>query len=392
MAKDRLKAEQLNECAPPSTETIDLTQQQPKDETEAEQLHLSRQSRVVAEANIMTEPCTLVSIRHTTLGRLARLFNINYTMNLVYDWVGSLARYPRYFELIDIPGKVIHPSEKIVNYPNTLHMFERSTPLSLEHDNEVSMSGFSTEVAGNNNGGHKAKSCVDETADNFGDDEIKRFFENEIDLVDSGIPQQHTIESNDIIKEAFIEYDGCKSFRIFKTIIVQRVPEKFWNILLKQSFDLVQHNLNIRFAGEAAADQGGPYREFLTLAMKHFPNLTNMFVGNSSQLCFSSHPESILEQNYFKLGQLVGVSVLTFGRGPGCLHPALVRAMFDIKQPEVIEDVDDGVIKNDLDNIDSQKYDCLFDLNIVPYGKSKEELKRSYLLSIVVMQKYAAIN
>ena len=52
-----------------------------------------------------------------------------------------------------------------------------------------------------------------------------------------------------------------------KGIIIQRDPDRFWSVLLKQTLNVREHDIKVRLAGEAAADCGGSLREFLTLAM-----------------------------------------------------------------------------------------------------------------------------
>lgn len=95
---------------------------------------------------------------------------------------------------------------------------------------------------------------------------------------------------------------------------------------------------------------------------------------------------------YYTLGQLVGCSIVTLGRGPEALHPIIVRELFNIPQPFNLEFVDDGLVNQTLLNIDNDNYDALYDLSISPAGKSKEELKNIYILTAVVLSKSAAIT
>ena len=133
-----------------------------------------------------------------------------------------------------------------------------------------------------------------------------------------------------------------------KAVIVQKDQREFWQILFRQKFDLSKVSLKVRFAGEAAKDLGGPIREFLTLCMRRFLDLGSMVFGSSKSLCFTAIAEAILADKYYKLGQITVLSILTTGRGPECLHPAIVRAIFQVKQPEVIENIEDAFITHDL--------------------------------------------
>ena len=178
------------------------------------------------------------------------------------------------------------------------------------------------------------------------------------------------------------EYVSNKRSRKTKTLIVQRATEKFWKVIFSQRFDLSKQNLFIRFASEAASDAGGLYREFLTLTMKRLPQLSNVFFGGL-HICFSSNTEPVLNNIYFKLGQLCAVAIITIGRGPEIFHPAITRALFDVEQPEHIESIEDAEIQLNLKKIEQGDVDVLYDHNIVPVGKSIKELKKLFLISSV---------
>ena len=232
----------------------------------------------------------------------------------------------------------------------------------------------------------------------FGDNEVERFIGNQLesDTVDQVLPVGTSPPSKDnaaeFITTVYNTYHSLGLLRTLKTLIVQRSPAKFWHVLLFQKFNLKEHDLKIRFAGEVAADVGGPFREFLTLCMKNFGSVTNVCFGSQNQLCFSANPERVLEGVYFKLGQLVAVAIITLGRGPECLHPVIVWGMYGIVQQNEMEYIDDAQVNYILSEIYHDKFDSLLDLNIGPNGKSKPELKIIYLLSTLILQKLCAIN
>ena len=72
--------------------------------------------------------------------------------------------------------------------------------------------------------------------------------------------------------------------------------------------------------------------------------------------------------------------------------PAVVTALFRHEQPLFLEEIEDGFIKNNLNEIRIDNFDCLMDLNINSYGKTQEQLLSLYLLSSIVHTKYHAIN
>ena len=70
-----------------------------------------------------------------------------------------------------------------------------------------------------------------------------------------------------------------------KSIIIQRDPDRFWSFLFRQTLNVREHDINVRFAREAAADCGGPLRE-LTLAMHRFCDIPSIVTGNQEQCSF----------------------------------------------------------------------------------------------------------
>ena len=156
--------------------------------------------------------------------------------------------------------------------------------------------------------------------------------------------------------------------------------------------NLLLHSPNIRFAGEAAADAGGRLREFFTLAMHRFSQLPSMTFGTDHSVCFISDTDSVLSKKYFLVGQVCGVCILTLGRGPECIHPAVVRALFKIDQPKEIEGVNDASINQQISKIESGNYDPLYDLNISTFDKTAAEYKRLFLISALAHSKNSNIE
>ena len=112
-------------------------------------------------------------------------------------------------------------------------------------------------------------------------------------------------------------------------ILCHRDTVKFWELLFLQSIDLSANEIKVIWAGEADADGGGLYREFLLFAMENFLNLSTHLFGASRSAFFSSFPAHILAKRYILLGQICARSILHIGRGPHCLHPLLVKAIFE---------------------------------------------------------------
>ena len=101
-----------------------------------------RKSRLIPEPDL-PEDHVVVSVRHTTRGIVRRLFLVEHTMNVVYDWIGSLQELPMYFNLIIFKGDILKPFESVGDAKSVLNMAECDNPPSLEEDEEITMSGFS---------------------------------------------------------------------------------------------------------------------------------------------------------------------------------------------------------------------------------------------------------
>ena len=178
--------------------------------------------------------------------------------------------------------------------------------------------------------------------------------------------------------------------KVIRNVIVQRDISKFWTLIFKQKFDVVNDTLVIRFAGEAAADAGGPFNEFLTLCMKRFSAAPGLFFGHVNSLCFKAVPEDLMEERCFKIGQLTGLSILHSGRGPESLHPLIIKAIYDMPL-DTTTSVEDAQLSSKLEKIDNNETDDLFEHNISP-SEDKEHDKHLFTVSFVVFTKYQAID
>lgn len=225
----------------------------------------------------------------------------------------------------------------------------------------------------------------------FGNEESVRFFENEEQEESQRENDDNEGEANPCdLSVAYNEY--IQRNKTSKTFLVQRDRHVFWNIVFRQKFDLSKEELRVRFAGESASDHGGPQREFLTLSMQWFADNVSLLFGAKDSCGFKSNVEALLEGKYKKLGELTALSILLQSRGPECLHPAIVRCLFDKEQPLKFETFDDGKALIDFLSIDNGNYDCLFDNNINPAGKTKDELKRLYFIASIIHSNYSAIE
>lgn len=84
----------------------------------------------------------------------------------------------------------------------------------------------------------------------------------------------------------------------------QRIDLRRWHIwedtlraLRKATFDS-RKTLMLRFVGEPAVDDGGPCREFLTLAIRALTD-SPLLIGNFNQKVFSYSTQAIVNRTFF---------------------------------------------------------------------------------------------
>ena len=104
--------------------------------------------------------------------------------------------------------------------------------------------------------------------------------------------------------------------------------------MFREALNSREHDIKVRFAGEAGADCGGPLCEFLTLAMQRFCDIPSIATGNQNSVHFKMIPDRILKNHYNLLGQLVGLSILNNGRGPECFNQLIFQSIFKIPYDE----------------------------------------------------------
>ena len=144
----------------------------------------------------------------------------------------------------------------------------------------------------------------------------------------SNITDDEVLHFLERAREEFTERLSLVDIDQHYNIVVQRF--RFWDRLLRQRFDVTTRHVRVIFAGEAAADGGGPMREFLTLFCRQFPDLPGLVFGDNNNVFFKMLPVSVQGKQYFMLGQLCALAIIKIGRGPECLNPSVVKCLFSI--------------------------------------------------------------
>ena len=228
----------------------------------------------------------------------------------------------------------------------------------------------------------------------FGDGEVERFFGNDLSLdqepTEPSAPQQfnsllHTeevaISQSKVLEELRTFYsDTCTKLNS-KTITVQRDIGIFWYVQQREKIDLREHNINVIFAGEAAADAGGPYYEFLTLC-----------IGN-----FSSHPVVYRTQNvFFSQKFTIGLPVKnlfyvkTFD-GIKYYETWSWTRMFEQDLPERLPASCFQEFENSINQIGNCEYDILLHLNIISV-KDNAVNKRRFIVTHTLIEPAGGIQ
>lgn len=197
------------------------------------------------------------------------------------------------------------------------------------------------------------------------------------------------------VKEIFHLYSSnFHEDTIWRNVIVQSDPDQFWKILLNEIFDLFTDKITLTFAGEAEADAGWLFREFLTLSMKYFAKwpdssflaLKAVFSLNRPQI---NRTEQILYDIYYILDQPTVLGVLYTGRGPQCLHVTLGQAMYN-QEITICTPIDDIDLQGKLQSIKNGSHEYLFGHNI-NWNDSPKSLQRFFILTYRVDSRYQAI-
>lgn len=82
--------------------------------------------------------------------------------------------------------------------------------------------------------------------------------------------------------------------------------------------------IKVVFLGEPAIDIGGPLREYLALLMKEIVANNSLFNGPDDCRGIVHSMRSIESKAFYYIGQMMAVSIIHGGPGPGCLSHAVV--------------------------------------------------------------------
>ena len=128
-----------------------------------------------------------------------------------------------------------------------------------------------------------------------------------------------------ILKNHFEAIPGFKSnkavdYEEFNNIHVRR--NHIWSDALrsisKESFNPLAP-IHVTFIGEAGIDEGGPKREFFSLALSKMAEDSTLFHGPTTGRSFVRNIEGIRKRKFFLTGLFVALSLANGGQGFDCL-------------------------------------------------------------------------
>ena len=116
--------------------------------------------------------------------------------------------------------------------------------------------------------------------------------------------------------------------------------------------------LKVIFLGEPAIDVGGPLREYLTLLMRDIVSNNSLFNGADDCRGPVHSMRSIESKVFCYIGQMIAVSILHGGPGPGCLSHAVVDYLtFGLsKINATIDDVPDANVQEHMKRVSLVNY------------------------------------
>ena len=236
------------------------------------------------------------------------------------------------------------------------------------------------------------KTTVESSKEYFGENEVKRYFLSEASIeTKTEVEKETEVDIVSFINQAKHDFQVHTKNEECKHIIIQRDPDRFWHLLLKQTFDLSQENVLVCFAGEATADLGGPLREFLTLAMATFSRIPGIIFGDSNSISLILIPEYLIKNRYFKLGQIIGLSILTIGRGPEYFNLVLVKSIFNVHFEDVLPAFTDAFLSEKIEKIQSGDKSELYEYEILPSENIESDI-RVFTLTYVILGNFSAIE
>ena len=130
---------------------------------------------------------------------------------------------------------------------------------------------------------------------------------------------------------------------VYNNIHVRR--NHIWNdalrSLAKASFNPLMP-VRVTFIGEPAIDEGGPRREFFTLALAKMAEDMSIFHGPDSSRSFVHNVHGVRKRVFYMAGMFVALSLANGGPGLECLSETIYSYLcFGLREGKIIPKIDD---------------------------------------------------
>ena len=139
------------------------------------------------------------------------------------------------------------------------------------------------------------------------------------------------------------------------TVIVRRnhILNDALRAISQSSFNC--HKLvQVIFLGEEAVDEGGPRREFFSLALQAMAESHTLFQGPTDRRSFTHNVQAISTRKFFYAGMLVALSLANGGPGLPCLAEAVYNYFcygLSARSHPVVEDIPDFEIQERMERV-----------------------------------------
>lgn len=132
-----------------------------------------------------------------------------------------------------------------------------------------------------------------------------------------------------ILKEHFNQYFDPTDIELAVTSLHVR-RNHIWHDALraisKPAFDPLLP-VRVTFIGEPAVDDGGPRREFFSLALMKMSEDTTIFQGSPECRSFVHNMQGVQKRKFFYAGLFVGLSLANGGPGLACLAKTIYSSL-----------------------------------------------------------------
>ena len=99
--------------------------------------------------------------------------------------------------------------------------------------------------------------------------------------------------------------------------------------------------IHVTFIGEAEIDEGGPRREFFSLALSKMAEDSTIFHGPTSARSFVRNVDGIRKRKFFRAGMFVALSLANGGPGFDCSETVYSYLCYGLCSGKIVSKVDD---------------------------------------------------